>query len=61
MEDEWFTKAPKKPIDTDAMKTAFASMIKFNVQQKLQQATLCLMVNNLISSQEQKRLEALFR
>ena len=35
MEDEWFTKAPKKPIDTDAMKTAFASMTKFNVQQKL--------------------------
>ena len=61
MEDEWFSKAPKKPIDAEAMKAAFSSMKRFNVEQKLQQATLCLMVNNLISSQEQKRLEALFR
>ena len=61
MEDEWFQKAPKKPLDQEVMKAAFSSMQRFNVSQKLQQATLCLMVNNLISSQEQKRLEQLFR
>ena len=51
-QDDWFSKAPSKPIDKEAMKAAFASMQKFNVSQKLQQATLCIMVNNMISSKE---------
>ena len=36
-------------------------MRNFSVSQKLQQATLCLMVNNLISNEEQQRLEKTFK
>ena len=36
-------------------------MRSFHVSQKLQQATLCLMVNNLISTDEQQRLERTFK
>lgn len=61
VEDDWFKNAPQKPIDPEVLSAAFGSMRNFNVSQKLQQATLCLMVNNMISSDEQKRLESIFR
>ena len=61
LQDEWFKSAPQKPIDPEILKQALGSMRSFNVSQKLQQATLCLMVNNLISTEEQNRLEKIFR
>ena len=61
LQDQWFKNAPQKPIDPELLKSAFGNMRSFNVSQKLQQATLCLMVNNLISNEEQQRLERTFK
>lgn len=57
----WFASAPQKPLDPEQLKEAFGQMRSFNVSQKLQQATLCLMVNNMIGAEEQKKLERTFK
>lgn len=60
LNDDWFKKAPTTEVDKGIMLEAFKNLSSFNASQKLQQATLSLMVQNMISKEEQGALQKVF-
>ena len=60
LDDLWFKNASEKLIDASLMKETLASMTKFCATQKLQQATLSMMVQNLVTKEETAKLQQVF-
>ena len=60
LQHEWFKNASNKPIDRKIMKEALDNLRDFSATQKLQQATLSMMVQNMISKEETGRLQQVF-
>ena len=56
LKDPWFKNAPKVAIDKEHMKEALSNLRGFSANQKMQQATMSLMVQTMVSKQEQGRL-----
>ena len=57
LEHSWFKTASKEPvIDHNLMKEALDNLKGFSATQKLQQATLSMMVQNMVTKEEQGRL-----
>ena len=44
LKNKWFLNAPDQEIDKELMKEAFANLSSFNATQKMQQATMSMMV-----------------
>ena len=61
LEHIWFRAASTEPIvDRELMKEALDNLKGFSATQKLQQATLSMMVQNMVSKEEQGRLQKVF-
>ena len=44
LKDKWFLNAPETLVDAELMKEAMGNLSKFSATQKLQQATMSMMV-----------------
>lgn len=44
LQDKWFKNAPETMVDNDLMKEAMGNLSRFSATQKLQQATMSMMV-----------------
>ena len=61
LEHTWFQTASSKPVvDSGLMKEALDNLKGFSATQKLQQATLSMMVQNMVTKEEQGRLQKVF-
>jgi hypothetical protein len=61
LDHAWFKSASSQPIvDRNLMKDALDNLKGFNATQKMQQATLSMMVQNMVSKEEQGRLQKVF-
>lgn len=61
LEHVWFKAASSQPIvDRNLMKEALDNLRGFSATQKLQQATLSMMVQNMVTKEEQGRLQKVF-
>lgn len=61
LEHVWFKAASAEPIvDRALMKEALDNLKGFSATQKLQQATLSMMVQNMVTKEEQGRLQKVF-
>ena len=61
LKDVWFQNAPSVKIDSALVKESLNNLRTFNANQKLQQATLSMMVQNMITKEETARLQAVFK
>lgn len=52
----WFKNAPTHAIDDNIMKEALSNLKSFQATEKLQQATMSMMVQNMIQKEETARL-----
>ena len=57
----WFANAPETEIDPDLIRESLANLMSFNAVQKLQQATMSMMVQNMITKEEIARLQGVFK
>lgn len=55
--DPWFKNATTTQVSADVMKETLANLKSFSATQKLQQATISMMVQNMVSKQETGRLQ----
>ena len=58
--DSWFKNAEHKIVGNKLMKECMANMFMFSATSKMQQATLSMMVNFMISKEETARLQQVF-
>ena len=56
LENPWFQNASKVNVDRELMVESLKNLKSFSATQKLQQATILMMVQNMISKQETARL-----
>ena len=61
LQDPWFKNAPSQKLAAKVMRDSLENLRTFNASQKLQQATLSMMVQNMISKEETARLQAVFK
>lgn len=54
---KWFENAPDVAINMDLMKESLNNLLSFNAIQKMQQATMSMMVQNMITKEEISRLQ----
>jgi calcium-dependent protein kinase len=52
----WFEVAPDRAISTELMAESLKNLLSFNAVQKMQQATMSMMVQNMITKEEINRL-----
>ena len=52
LQDPWFEQLPKVKVNDKQLEEALSNLKKYNASQKFQQATLSLMVQNMISKEE---------
>lgn len=57
---KWFENAPDVAINIDLMKESLGNLLSFNAIQKMQQATMSMMVQNMITKDEINRLQQVF-
>lgn len=57
LQHPWFQNASKVQISSNLMKEALDNLRGFSATQKLQQATLSMMVQNMVSKEEQGKLQ----
>lgn len=57
----WFEGAPEIAINVDLMKESLKNLLSFNAVQKMQQATMSMMVQNMITKEEISRLQQVFQ
>lgn len=60
LKDKWFKNAPKQHIDPALMKQALSSIKTFNYSSKLQQVTMQMMTQSMVSKEEEQRLRKVF-
>ena len=58
--DPWFKNAAHQMVGNELMKECMANMFKFSATSKMQQATLSMMVNFMMSKEETARLQQVF-
>jgi hypothetical protein len=56
LKNPWFNNASKVDVDPQIMIESLSNLKSFSATQKLQQATILMMVQNMISKQETARL-----
>lgn len=56
LKNPWFNNASKVDVDPQIMIESLGNLKSFSATQKLQQATILMMVQNMISKQETARL-----
>lgn len=56
LKHKWFENAPDVAINIDLMKESLKNLLSFNAIQKMQQATMSMMVQNMITKEEISRL-----
>ena len=56
----WFTNASETLVDKGVMEEAMKNLSKFSATQKLQQATMSMMVQNMITKEETSKLQQVF-
>lgn len=57
LKHKWFLNAPETEINADLMKESLKNLLTFNATQKMQQATMSMMVQNMISKEEVAKLQ----
>lgn len=57
---KWFENAPDVAINIDLMKESLGNLLSFNAVQKMQQATMSMMVQNMITKEEISKLQQVF-
>ena len=60
LQNPWFKNAPDNEVNIDLMKESLKNLLNFNATQKMQQATMSMMVQNMISKEEIGRLSLVF-
>lgn len=60
LNDPWFKNASTKQVDVDLMQESLKNLAKFSATQKLQQATMSMMVQNMVTKEEVARLQQVF-
>ena len=60
LNDKWFESAPKQKIDKKLMSEALESIKAFRYSSKLQQCTMSMMVQQMVSKDEEARLKKIF-
>ena len=60
LQDPWFTNASSATVDLELMKECMQNLSKFSATQKLQQATMSMMVQNMVTKEETNRLQQVF-
>lgn len=58
---KWFENAPDVAINIDLMKESLGNLLSFNAVQKMQQATMSMMVQNMITKEEISKLQQVFQ
>lgn len=53
----WFQNASSAAVDVDLMQESLKNLAKFSATQKLQQATMSMMVQNMVTKEEIARLQ----
>ena len=61
LSDPWFTNASSQTVDKALMEECMANLSKFSATQKLQQATMSMMVQNMVTKEETARLQQVFQ
>lgn len=61
LKHKWFENAPDVAINQDLMKESLKNLLSFNAIQKMQQATMSMMVQNMITKEEISRLQQVFQ
>ncbi len=61
LQHKWFENAPDEVINADLMKESLGNLLSFNAVQKMQQATMSMMVQNLIAKEEINKLQQVFQ
>ena len=61
LQNPWFKNAPDNEVNIDLMKESLKNLLNFNATQKMQQATMSMMVQNMISKEEIGRLSLVFQ
>ena len=56
LQSPWFTNASTTKVNEDLMKESLKNLMNFNAVQKMQQATMSMMVQNMITKEEISRL-----
>ena len=56
----WFKNASTHTVDIDLMQESLKNLAKFSATQKLQQATMSMMVQNMVTKEEIGRLQQVF-
>lgn len=56
----WFKNASTTNVDIDLMQESLRNLAKFSATQKLQQATMSMMVQNMVTKEEIGRLQQVF-
>ena len=60
LKHSWFKNASSQTVDLALMKECMSNLSKFSATQKLQQATMSMMVQNMITKEETARLQQVF-
>lgn len=60
LKDVWFQNVPKKQINPSLLKSAMKDLRAMSFSSKLQQATMQLMIQNLMPKEEEDRLRTMF-
>jgi calcium-dependent protein kinase len=61
LNNKWFENAPDIAISPELMKESLRNLLSFNAIQKMQQATMSMMVQNMITKEEISRLQQVFQ
>ena len=61
LQHKWFKNAPDIQIDKQKMEESLRNLISFNATQKMQQATMSMMVQNMITKDEINQLQDVFK
>lgn len=58
--DNWFKQAKDTIVDVEIMRESLRNLTKFRATQKLQQATMSMMVQNMVTKEETAKLQQVF-
>ena len=60
LSNKWLEKAGERHLDQDKVQLSLNNLATFNAKQKLQQATMAMMVHTMVSKEEMSTLTHIF-
>lgn len=60
LQHTWFQNVTETQVDPSLLEQTLGQLLKFNATQKLQQATMSMMVQNMVTKEEVARLQKVF-